>query len=63
MIVIAHRVSTIMDCDQVLVLSDGALVEAGPPAELAEGAGMFAGLVQAAAANELCHQDAVQAAS
>ena len=52
MIVIAHRVATIMDCDQLLVLSDGSLVESGPPAELAQGEGMFAGLVQAAEANE-----------
>jgi ABC-type multidrug transport system fused ATPase/permease subunit len=62
MIVIAHRVSTIMDCDQLLVLSDGALVEAGRPVKLAEGSGMFAGLVRAEAANELRHQDALQAA-
>lgn len=52
MLVIAHRVATIMDCDQLLVLSDGKLVESGPPQDLAQGTGMFAGLVQAAEANE-----------
>ena len=31
---IAHRIDTIMDCDRVLVLDAGRLVEAGPPAEL-----------------------------
>lgn len=52
MIVIAHRVTTIMDCDHLLVLADGALVESGNPAELAKGTGLFAQLVQAAEANE-----------
>ena len=30
-ITIAHRLKTIIDCDVVLVLSRGAIAEAGPP--------------------------------
>ena len=52
MIVIAHRVTTILDGDQLLVLADGVLVESGSPGELAAGEGVFAGLVQAAEAND-----------
>lgn len=49
--VIAHRIDTIMDCEQLLVLSRGGLVEQGPPALLAEKpGGTFARLAQAAAA-------------
>lgn len=33
-LVIAHRLSTVMDADRVLVMSDGRIVEQGPPAEL-----------------------------
>ena len=62
MIVIAHRVATILDCDQLLVLSDGRLIESGPPGELSRGTGMFAALVQAADANEAL-QHAAQGAS
>ncbi len=50
--VIAHRIDTIMDCDQLLVLSRGKLVEQGAPAELAERpGGTFARLSQAAIAH------------
>ena len=52
MLVIAHRVATILDCDQLLVLSDGQLQECGPPQALMSRDGLFAGLVQAAQANE-----------
>ena len=52
MLVIAHRVDTITDCDQLLVLADGRLVQAGRPRDLAEGPGTFAQLVAAARANE-----------
>ncbi|BDA43779.1 probable cystic fibrosis transmembrane conductance regulator [Coccomyxa sp. Obi] len=52
LLVIAHRIDTIMDCDQLLVLSRGNLVEQGPPAELAERpGGTFARLSQAAIAH------------
>jgi NHLM bacteriocin system ABC transporter ATP-binding protein len=33
-LVIAHRLSTVMDADRVLVMADGRIVEQGPPAEL-----------------------------
>lgn len=52
MVVIAHRVGTIMDCDQLLVLSDGRIVERGAPTDLAGGDGTFAQLVRAADSNE-----------
>ena len=46
-----HRIDTIMDCDQLLVLSHGQLVEQGPPQQLAtSGAGPFASMVTAARA-------------
>ncbi|GLC33196.1 hypothetical protein PLESTB_000360400 [Pleodorina starrii] len=48
LLVIAHRIDTIMDTDQLLVLSAGQLVESGPPARLAEGDGVFARMVAAA---------------
>jgi len=50
LIVIAHRLGTVLGCDQVLVLDDGRLVEAGPPRELTTRAGPFARLAAAAAA-------------
>jgi len=51
LLVIAHRIDTILDTDQLLVLSNGSLVEAGPPGELQRKArGVFAGMVDAARA-------------
>lgn len=47
------RIDTILDCDHLLVLSNGELVEQGPPTQLASGnagSGVFAGMVQAAKA-------------
>jgi ATP-binding cassette subfamily C (CFTR/MRP) protein 4 len=51
LLVIAHRIETILDTDSLLVLSNGNLVESGPPAELTrrEG-GVFAGMADAARA-------------
>ncbi len=49
LMVIAHRIDTIMDCDSLLVLSGGELVEEGPPAELAARPdGTFSRMVAAA---------------
>ncbi|WP_442806778.1 NHLP bacteriocin export ABC transporter permease/ATPase subunit [Streptomyces sp. NBC_01750] len=38
-LVIAHRLTTVMDADRVIVMSDGRIVEQGPPAQLLAHAG------------------------
>ncbi|WP_088284102.1 ABC transporter ATP-binding protein [Kineosporia sp. A_224] len=43
-LIIAHRLSTVEIADRVLVLSDGRVVEDGPPHELATGTGPYARL-------------------
>ncbi len=43
-LIIAHRLSTVAIADRVLVLSDGRVVEDGPPAELAAAGGPYARL-------------------
>ncbi|HEU0087232.1 MAG TPA: ABC transporter ATP-binding protein [Pseudonocardiaceae bacterium] len=43
-LIIAHRLSTVLAADRVLVLADGVLVEDGPPDELVTGTGPFAAL-------------------
>ncbi|MGH4021573.1 MAG: ABC transporter ATP-binding protein, partial [Pseudonocardiaceae bacterium] len=43
-LIIAHRLSTVLIADRVLVLSDGVVVEDGSPAELVGRDGQFAGL-------------------
>lgn len=43
-VVIAHRLSTVRNADQVVVLEAGRVVEAGPPAELLARPGRFARL-------------------
>lgn len=50
LVVIAHRIDTILDCDQLLVLSKGELVEKGPPGDLVKSGGSFASMVKAAKA-------------
>jgi ATP-binding cassette subfamily B protein len=46
-IVLAHRLSTVMRADQILVMDDGALVEVGTHAELLARGGIYARLVNA----------------
>ncbi|MYT21307.1 NHLP bacteriocin export ABC transporter permease/ATPase subunit, partial [Streptomyces sp. SID7760] len=46
-IVIAHRLSTVMDADRVIVMADGRVVQQGPPADLlADPTGPFHELVR-----------------
>jgi ATP-binding cassette subfamily B protein len=43
-LIIAHRLSTVLIADRVMVLSDGVVIEDGPPQHLATGTGPFATL-------------------
>lgn len=43
-IVIAHRLSTVMDADQILVMSDGQIIERGTHAELMKASGLYSDL-------------------
>ena len=43
-IVIAHRLSTVIEADQIAVIQDGRVVEAGPPDQLITRGGQFADL-------------------
>jgi ATP-binding cassette, subfamily B, bacterial len=43
-VVIAHRLATAIEADQVAVIEDGRVMEAGPPDELLDRGGRFAGL-------------------
>ena len=46
-IIVAHRLETVVDCDMVAVMSGGRVVESGSPGDLLEGMGEFASLVDA----------------
>ena len=45
-IVVAHRLSTIRNCDRILVMDRGKIVEEGTYQELIDKQGLFAGLVE-----------------
>jgi len=46
LILIAHRLSTVRNADQICVLSEGRIVEQGSHAELIEQGGVYAGMVR-----------------
>src|SRR5699024_7247731 len=46
-VIIAHRLDTIADADQVVVLEHGKIVEAGPPRQLRARGGRFSDLWRA----------------
>jgi len=49
LLIIAHRIDTILDCDLLLVLDNGRVVEFGSPSSLMSHAnGFFKGMVDAA---------------
>jgi ABC-type multidrug transport system fused ATPase/permease subunit len=48
-ITVAHRLNTIMDCDYILVMSDGIASEFNTPQNLLDKGGLFRDLVRAAA--------------
>ena len=47
MLMIAHRLSTVRDCDAIVVIDRGRIVEAGPHEELLKRNGMYANLYKA----------------
>lgn len=46
LLVIAHKLSTVVDMDVILVLDEGRVVETGRPRDLWEQGGLFAGMVR-----------------
>jgi ABC-type multidrug transport system fused ATPase/permease subunit len=46
MVIIAHRLSAVLACDRVLVLSEGRIVEDGSPKALLARGGVFAGMMR-----------------
>ena len=46
-LLVAHRLTTALGADLVVVMSGGRVVESGAPSELVQGEGVFAGLVSA----------------
>ncbi len=61
-LVIAHRLSTVRDADQILVVDAGRVVERGKHGELLEAGGLYAELYRTQFATQEAAQDAVDAA-
>jgi ATP-binding cassette subfamily B protein len=60
-IIIAHRLSTVRECDRIVVLKDGEIIEIGPHAELMQRRGVYyqlasTGLGESAAKPEVIHE-------
>ena len=51
---VAHRISTVMDCDQIAVFDEGRVVGCGTYEELMESCGVFQQLVRG---QDLSHED------
>ena len=58
-VVVAHRVSTVMDCDQIAVLDAGRIVECGSHSELVALGGLYSRMAaeQQAEDEEIDHED------
>jgi ATP-binding cassette subfamily B protein len=62
-IVIAHRLSTVREADQIIVVSEGQIVERGSHDDLLAAAGLYAELYQTQFAQQLVRQDGAQVGS
>jgi ATP-binding cassette subfamily B protein len=62
-LVIAHRLSTVRDADQILVVEDGRIVERGRHEELLEAGGLFAELHRTQFAGQRVHRSPVGSAA
>ncbi len=60
-IVVAHRISTVKDADEILVLDDGRIVERGTHGKLLEGGGLYAQMYRRQLLEEELEVDVEQA--